>query len=699
MGAEVNGTKVPGTGRELLPAYLVCACVALAGVVWGVLALTHLDAATRYQEFDYAAQYMMLGLGFALSGMVFVARGSGTVFGWFLLAAGATAVLCFTLQLTIWLGLMPRALAGLAFFSGMVFFTLFLTLLYTQPLWLPDGRLGGRWARWYTGVMLALAVVQQAYRWSTGVTVRMDITNPMSQGAWADFWAWTSPVMGPFNDDGGEALVGLAVLLTVVRVLSSSEYRRLTYWVNLPYLAWCAQLLLVERGLISDGVRTPLAYAAAASWPVALAFVHVRARTWALDRGARRVLTVLLLTLLMMVVCTAAVALVLSFAPHHTNAAKLLPALALGLVVGLLLRPVSRGASYLVDRWFYGSRAQPYQVVRDLSKALSQAVEPGDTPQLLAGTVVHTLGLPAASVTVDGQHGPHELVRVGDPGPRAERFPIRYRGQETGRLDVAPRPGELTLDPQDREAVQVLAQQAGPALASLRLYRDLRSSREQIVHTREEERRRLRHELHDGLGPALSGLRLQVDAVRRGAGPHVAEPLCGVSEGIGYAIKELRHITDGLAPAALDGADLARALRRLSDQLSSRSLRISVAVEPDPLPPLPAALQVAVYRITAEALNNVVRHSHADRARALVTVADGRVGLRITDNGDGFPAHEHCAGVGLRSMAERSEELGGAFSLTSDGAGTVVEAAFPAEPGTTSGQPSHAAGTAGGEDS
>ncbi|WP_050375069.1 sensor histidine kinase [Streptomyces acidiscabies] len=697
MGA--SDTKVPGTGRELLPAYLVCAGAALAGVVWVVLALTHFDRATDFPEFHYAAQGMLLSVGFALSGMVFVARCSGVLFGWFLLSAGAAGILYYVLQLTIFLGYVPRALGGVSFVGGMVFFVLFALLLYTQPLWLPDGRLGGRWARGYAGVLLVVAITQEGYRWSQEVDVRMTVVNPMARGGWADFWRWTSPVTRWVDDNAGEVLVGAALLLMVVRMAMSREYRRATYWVNVPYAAWCAHLLLSGRGIIPEPLEKPLTYGASALWPIALCFVHVRARTWALDRAARRVLTALLLTLLLLTACTVGVMLLLDLGPHHKNLGRLLPALALGLLLGMLLRPTARWAARLTDRWFYGSRAQPYQVVRGLAKALSRAVDPGETPRLLAKTVVHTLGLPAASVVVDSREGPRELVRTGDPGPRSERFPILYQREETGWLDVSPRPGELALDPQDREAVQVLAQQAGPALASLRLYEDLKSSRERIVHTREEERRRLRHELHDGLGPALSGLRLQVDAVRRGAAPQVAQPLSGVSDGIGYAIRELRHITDGLAPAALDGADLARALRQLAERLSSRSLRISVGVEPDPLPALPAALEVAVYRIASEALNNVVRHSHADRARALVTVTDGEVGLRITDNGDGFPTHQDSAGVGLRSMAERSEELGGAFALTSDGAGTVVRAAFPAEPGTTSGHRPHAAGTTGAEDS
>ncbi|MFJ8649430.1 ATP-binding protein [Streptomyces sp. NPDC093546] len=115
-------------------------------------------------------------------------------------------------------------------------------------------------------------------------------------------------------------------------------------------------------------------------------------------------------------------------------------------------------------------------------------------------------------------------------------------------------------------------------------------------------------------------------------------------------------------------------------------------MRPDPLPPLPAALEVAVYRITAEALDNAVRHSRADRAQDTVTVADGTVSVRVADDGDGFAAHRHGPGVGLRFMAERAEELGGRFTLSSTAEGTVVHATLPAVPGTTMGQEPHAPG-------
>ncbi|MFB7471480.1 sensor histidine kinase [Kitasatospora sp. NPDC056184] len=196
---------------------------------------------------------------------------------------------------------------------------------------------------------------------------------------------------------------------------------------------------------------------------------------------------------------------------------------------------------------------------------------------------------------------------------------------------------------------------------------------------REEERRRLRHDLHDGLGPALSGLRLRIDAAGADlpGDSGAADALTAASAGIGLAIAELRRITHGLNPGPLDSEGLTDGLRRLADTLGSRSLHVTLDLRPDPLPALSAAVEVAVYRISGEALNNVVRHSGATAARLSLGVLPDRVTVEVADNGTGFPVRVSTPGVGLRSMAERAEELGGTFTAGNAPVGAVVRAVFP----------------------
>ncbi len=158
----------------------------------------------------------------------------------------------------------------------------------------------------------------------------------------------------------------------------------------------------------------------------------------------------------------------------------------------------------------------------------------------------------------------------------------------------------------------------------------------------------------------------------------LAALLQAASADLGQAVDELRRITHGLAPAALDRHDLAAALRELAERLASPALRIDVTLSPQPLPPLAADLETALYRIAAEALNNAARHAHADQARLRVDVTREGIDLAVCDNGRGLPPGAHT-GIGMRSMTGRAKELGGTIAITGPiGHGTTVHARFPA---------------------
>ncbi len=212
----------------------------------------------------------------------------------------------------------------------------------------------------------------------------------------------------------------------------------------------------------------------------------------------------------------------------------------------------------------------------------------------------------------------------------------------------------------------------GVAAHAVRLTADLQRSRERLVTAREEERRRLRRDLHDGLGPTLAGFTLTVGAVRNllPRDPALADTLLTeLGTAIEGAVGDIRRLVSNLRPHALDELGLSGALRARAAQYSvpPGTAGLTVCVEaPEALPPLPAAVEVAAYRIAEEALTNVARHARAQRCVMRLTLADDLC-LAVTDDGSGLPA-EHRAGVGLRSMRERATELGG----------TCVIAALPA---------------------
>ncbi|MGI8423359.1 MAG: sensor histidine kinase [Chloroflexota bacterium] len=228
---------------------------------------------------------------------------------------------------------------------------------------------------------------------------------------------------------------------------------------------------------------------------------------------------------------------------------------------------------------------------------------------------------------------------------------------------------------------------------------DLQRARERLVTAREEERRRLRRDLHDGLGTQLAALSIQAGVLRSQIrrDPAAAENAANeLRQEIRAAIASIRRLVYDLRPPALDELGLVGALREraalyeldgapasASDPGDGEHHRVQVAhglhvsIEaPEHLPPLSAAVEVAVYRIVQEALTNVVRHARASQCAVRLSV-NGALRLVIADDGVGVPlgaAH----GVGLLSMRERAAELGGACAVSSPpSGGTEVRVRLP----------------------
>jgi signal transduction histidine kinase len=204
---------------------------------------------------------------------------------------------------------------------------------------------------------------------------------------------------------------------------------------------------------------------------------------------------------------------------------------------------------------------------------------------------------------------------------------------------------------------------------------DLQRSREQLVIAREEERRRIRNDLHDGLGPVLSGLKLRAETARNlvGDNPPVDALLADIAERTETAVTDIRRLVYSLRPPALDDLGLSAALEELGYQAD---VPVSLTL-PNPMPPLSAAVEVAVYRVTQEALTNIARHSGAHSALVTLRTGASTLSLSISDDGAGLPADIH-GGVGLRSMRERVSELGGAIAVDSaTDIGTTIRVELP----------------------
>ena len=228
------------------------------------------------------------------------------------------------------------------------------------------------------------------------------------------------------------------------------------------------------------------------------------------------------------------------------------------------------------------------------------------------------------------------------------------------------------------------------AAHAVRLTADLQHSRERLVAACEEERRRLRRDLHDGLGPALAGLTLKIETARNRLvrlDPAADALFADLVARTQAAVADIRRLVYALRPPALDELGLAGALREVAAQYKSSGLRI-VFEAPCSLPALPAAVEVAAYRIGQEALANVVRHAGARSCVLRLELDQTALCLEVLDDGRGLPAGQR-SGVGLASMQERAAELGGSCTVESvPSGGTRVHARLPLPNTCTDGAPS-----------
>jgi signal transduction histidine kinase len=209
---------------------------------------------------------------------------------------------------------------------------------------------------------------------------------------------------------------------------------------------------------------------------------------------------------------------------------------------------------------------------------------------------------------------------------------------------------------------------------------ELRRSREGLVSAREEERRRLRRDLHDGVGPQLAALMLELETAGDlvSYNPEAAALMAKLSKRAREIVSDVRHSVHALRPPALDELGLMEALREGANQYGLAGLHVSVEA-PEELSDLPAAVEVACYRIVQEALANVVRHARASHCsiRILLDEEAGALKVEVEDDGRGIQ-HGARAGVGMISMRERTEELGGRCIVKPlAGGGTLVEALLP----------------------
>lgn len=352
--------------------------------------------------------------------------------------------------------------------------------------------------------------------------------------------------------------------------------------------------------------------------------------------------------------------------------------LAAGLVA-VLFAPLRERLQRGVNHVMYGERDEPYTVITRLGEHLEGTIAPQAALESIVDTVTGALKLPYAAITLKEGEQFRTVAERGAAPAIPTVVPLTYQRETVGQLVLATRSDGDSFSSAEQRLLADVARPAGMVAHAVRLTADLQRSRERLVNTREEERRRLRRDLHDGIGPQLAALTLRLDTAGSRLGPEseTGALLADLSRQVRSVVADIRRSVYGLRPPALDELGLLSALQQTVAQYGQSGPDISVQA-PTNLPTLPAAAEVAAYRIAQEAITNVARHADARSAQVRLQLdADAQVLLvEIVDDGRGVG--DSPVGVGLRSMRERAEELGGTVSVAAPAqGGTRVLAQLP----------------------
>ncbi len=560
----------------------------------------------------------------------------------------------------------------IGFSSTIIFFYLF-----------PDGRFMPGWSRWLAAALLLWAIA--------------GLFTPLDSFVQPRTWPpviWAVVIAAWFS-------TAILAQLYRYRFISDFAQRQQTKWIVLGFSAGVIlnSILLTPYLVIAPYnqsgpaqelyvlITHPLYYTLFPTLvPISIAISIFRYRLWDVDLLINRALVYGLLTFGIVVIYLIVVA---SWGLLFGAGGNLLTSLIATVTSALCMQPFRDRLQRTVNRLMYGERDDPYAILSQLSRRLETTLSPNLVLPTICETIAKTLKLPYVAIEVIGEpltttsaewrtEGTSEAIEKQS----LHVIPLTYQSELVGRLQLSPRGPSEAFSSNEQSLLADIARQAGIAVHNVRLAADLQYSRVRLVTTREEERRRLRRDLHDGLGPQLASQTLTLSAARKllYTDPQAADELLGeAAKHAQDAISDIRRLVYDLRPPALDDLGLVAALRSQTQQYFQSGITFTV-MAPEPLPPLPAAVEVACYRIAQEALTNVVKHSRALNCTVFLTVTDGLC-VEASDDGQGFPANRP-SGIGLASMRERVEELGGSFSVESKlGQGTKIRAWLPL-PGT-----------------
>lgn len=615
-----------------------------------------------------------LTLSLAVPAYLIVTRRPENPVGWLLCAACLTEALCAAGREYLVFGLLGGFAPGWLW-AGWFTDSLYIPGIVVLPLTLmlfPDGRPVSARARPLVPAVCAAGLVAWTSYLLTDDVAHVrghDLANPAGHLAPQAVVTTGLSVAMPVLVAG---LAASVVVLVVRYRRARGEARAQVKWV-----AWAGSLAAVEVAtefIPGNPVSSLTSVVADALLAAAMAVAILRHRVLDIDVVINRTVVFALLTVVVVggyVGCVAAFAAAMG-EPMHFGAGLVATAL-----MALLFAPLRQRLQLLVDRAMYGERRNPYGVMTRLGASLESRA-PRAELAVVVDTVTHALKLPYVAI-VDPAGS--VLAASGTPRGAATAQPLVYQGRVLGELRVEARTPAGSFGRDEQQLLTDLARQVAIAVHAVQLSTDLQESRRRLVTAKEEERRRLRRDLHDGLGPQLAAAGLQLDAARSlltTEPARAAESLATVKGEIRSMIEDVRRLVYELRPPALDELGLVGAMRDCAARLEAPSGLLIEVRASGALPSLPAAVEVAAYRIVSEALTNTVRHAGATRCEVGVRLEAETLVVCVRDDGAGLRPGWR-AGVGTQSMAERAAEIGGTFRLAAvaDGRGVVATARLP----------------------
>ena len=543
----------------------------------------------------------------------------------------------------------------------------FVCAVLAVPLVFPDGRLPGprwRWLGWCVGAAAVFLLLSS-------------LLSPTAQES--RLTHWQNPIGLPARyGQVADGFGGVGILLATIAAVGAvaglvTRWRRdgplVRQQLLFLTLAACPPAILLLL-VIPTGGQPPWVFAIAVlPIPVAIAVATLSYGLYDLRRATNRTLVWLTLSGAVVVIYAVVVLTAAAVVPDRRSSWP--PALA-AVLAALLLVPLHGSIQRAVNHVVYGRWHEPYEVLAGLGERLAAAA---DVDRLLDATVAElTTGLDLQDVGVRGLDG---AVIAGVATEAGTSVPLQAYGAAVGWLTYRA-PGR-PLGSNEQRLLRDLARHLGGALHARVLHTELQRARERLVLAREEERRRLRRDLHDGVGPALAGLTLKAETAKALLPPGAdaaSRQLHALSEDIRSTVLDIRRVVEGLRPPALDELGLAGACTQAVTRLTAEGGVAAVIHAEDQLPVLPAAVEVAAYRIVVEAVTNIVRHASASHCSVSLTATSVALTVTVLDDGDGLDA-TRTGGNGLPIMRERAEELGGRMTVSNASPGVLVRAQLP----------------------